>query len=341
MPQTSRYQPSTDLRTTSVECSHCHEIRHGETTGRYTSTDTAVMVNGELLSTWIRFLPARGRFHSWCRECERAHNRANRTARPSAARRVAGTYTNSSLGANRKFGIELELVFPRGVTRDRIDSALAAAGCMGFRARTDMSISCRDGIGWEIVSPPLQGETGLEQVRTATRVLRELGATANRSTGMHVHHDVNDLTADQLKNAVISYANNQDILDGLVAPSRRQQAQPTYCRRLSDGDLQTIRNCTTLEQLKRTGIQRYRTINIASFAKHGTLEFRQHQGTCDFEKIATWISLGQAIIDSSMDAPMSRKDRVTSLVRDLGCTINETAATFTIGRAVQFAAVAV
>src|SRR5439155_107312 len=83
------------------------------------------------------------------------------------------------------------------------------------------------------VSPPLRGEAGLAQVQLACTALRRMGAKPNRSCGLHVHHEIRDLDVASIKRFVRSYANNQDLIDGLVSPSRRH-GQNTYCLRLDE-----------------------------------------------------------------------------------------------------------
>lgn len=35
---------------------------------------------------------------------------------------------------------------------------------------------------------------------------------------------------------------------------------------------------------------RYYKVNACSYARHNTIEFRQHQGSTDFEKISNWVN---------------------------------------------------
>lgn len=42
---------------------------------------------------------------------------------------------------------------------------------------------------------------------------------------------------------------------------------------------------------------RYFKINFESFATHGTVEFRHHSGTTEYEKIVNWVKLTQAMVE--------------------------------------------
>lgn len=294
---------------------------------RNTRHDIDILTGAEVHSIFAS-RGERGGNSGVCRECQR---RANRQRRSTGAR-VPGT-TGTTVGENRRFGVELELIFPRHIGRSSIDSALQQAGLTGWRSRTDGSLS--GGNGWEIVSPILSGDNGFEQIRTATRVLRGLGAKPNRSCGMHVHHEARDLTIQGFKNVARSWANNQAIIDGLVSGSRRN-SQGYYCRALDSNDLSYIEACRDTRQL--SNLSRYKTLNLASYGRHGTIEVRQHQGTCDAEKIISWVKFGQAIISAAVTRPTAipTQRRVRDMLAEFGTHLNETARTFLLGRAVEF-----
>jgi hypothetical protein len=328
-------------------------IEYSADTGSYrmTCTDCATSVSigtrhpdrdartyeGRLVSETFRFHSTAGRFLTQCRSCANAR---------AAARRAAGTSRSANatmrrgvaLGVERKFGVELELIFPRSVGRETIYAAISAAGVSDWRVKGDGSLTAGNGrVGWEIVSPILRGQDGIDQIEKICRVVRDLGATVNRTCGLHVHHDVADCTVDALKNIARGWINNRHLIDGLVSESRREGGS-YYCRPLSSHDLQIIERCTTVEEMRRIGIDRYRTLNYAAFARFGTIEVRQHQGTMSFEKIRTWIMLGKAIIDSAIvdGAAMPRQNGMRDYLNGMRDRIDETAKTFLLGRAVEF-----
>ena len=47
---------------------------------------------------------------------------------------------------------------------------------------------------------------------------------------------------------------------------------------------------------------RYVKVNAESFMRHGTVEFRQHSGTIEFEKISNWVKICGNLIDKSKTA---------------------------------------
>ena len=109
---------------------------------------------------------------------------------------------------DRKFGIELELV---GITREQAGRALSQVGIEvhdeGYNHTTRsywkmVSDSSVRG-GFELVIPVLRGEDGIHEARKVATALDDMGATANRSCGYHVHLDAADLTASDIRAIVI------------------------------------------------------------------------------------------------------------------------------------------
>ena len=59
---------------------------------------------------------------------------------------------------------------------------------------------------------------------------------------------------------------------------------------------ESIDKCTTLRKLGNKLDNRYVKLNLQSFWKHGTIEFRHHSGTTDVAKITNWLTLCMAMV---------------------------------------------
>jgi hypothetical protein len=221
--------------------------------------------------------------------------------------------------------VEIEF---NGISRSSVQAAINSGAIpAGWSVKYDLSVR---GSGHELVSPPLRGEDGIDSVRKACRWLRENGARVDSSCGLHIHHEVNDLGARGICRVVRTYADHQDLLNWLVSSSRRSPHH-TYARPLTSSDASFIE--------RHNGTQastRYLAVNVYSFARHGTLEFRQHQGTLNAQKIEAWIRLGQGLCDSAADQRRVSQTGLRGLLRDL--QVDEDASAFLLGRAVQFQA---
>jgi hypothetical protein len=177
----------------------------------------------------------------------------------------------------------------------------------------------------------------MDELRIATRIIAEFGGTVNKTCGLHVHHEAADLTVEQIKRVARGWKNNASIIDGLVSQSRRAATCSYYCKPLTAGDISQIDGCTNLDQVRRLRLDRYRTMNLMSYGRFGTIEIRQHQGTINYEKIRTWVLMGQALMDTAIAATqIPASSTVRDFITSLGARLDETARTYLIGRAVEF-----
>jgi hypothetical protein len=265
---------------------------------------------------------------------------ARRAATPTRARataRVPGTPART-LGLARRFGVEIEFF---GISRDRARQAISAAGIdlssgyghnsSAWNLKSDGSVT---GSGLELVSPPLSGEAGLEQVKTVLRALRQAGARVDRTCGLHVHHEVRDLGAIGVVRFARSWSNNQELIDWLVAPSRRDNQG--YCRRLDSSDLRSMAGVSAGDRSVPCR-DRYRVVNVSSYSRYGTVEVRQHQGTLEFRKVEAWIRLGQSMLDACLAGEaVGPQSGIRGLCQAV--SMEEDSSAYLIGRAIQFGA---
>lgn len=299
-----------------------------------------------------------GRYVSRCRSCERDARR-NRASRPVAPRvrdhvsdydraalnqrqrdldnaRVDATPApRANVGNDRTFGVEFEVI----ADRRTVANALHRAGLPTWSVISDCSLSSG---GCEIVSPILTGDAGMRDVERVCNVLREVGARVNATCGTHVHHGAGDLDIAAFRRIARSWSNNQHIIDGFVSESRRAAAHATYCRAFDDSCAASIESANTIRDI---WISRYRTLNFAAFASHGTIEIRQHAGTIDYDKIRAWILFGRAIINAaaSDNTPMPRHENARSFLATIATRCDRAhaafhtyAQTFLLGRAAMF-----
>ena len=200
----------------------------------------------------------------------------------------------------RKFGIEIECMLPRTQTMTSVANAISAAGVPCYNAGYSHSRSASwkvvsdgslsGGNGMEIVSPPMEGEASLQAIATVCRVLNELGATVNRSCGLHVHVDANRLSAGALRRLAAIYIENENIIDSFMPMSRRA-SNNSYCGSLRGTDMARLaraQNASDIGQAIAHG-NRYVKLNYTAFLRHGTVEFRHHSGTVDADKVNKWL----------------------------------------------------
>lgn len=201
-----------------------------------------------------------------------------------------------NLASNRFFGIEIEC---KGMSMGDAERAINAAGIechiesyghstpRTWKIVTDASVS----EGFEVVSPKLQGNEGLEQVRKVSAALVAAGAKVRRDCGFHVHVDAHDLNAKTLYNIAKRYAAHESVIDTFMPRSRRG-ANNRFCMPV-EGLLSYLSepstHSSTRSFISNLGERRYFKLNLAAFLRHSTVEFRQHSGTVEAHKMIPWI----------------------------------------------------
>lgn len=242
---------------------------------------------------------------------------------------------------NRTFGIELEIY---GASRDRLVNEFRIAGLSlvseeyNHNTRNHWKI-VRDGSitgdnGCEIVSPVLKSFDGIEQIKKACIALNKAGAKVNNSCGFHVHFGVTDFNLDNFKNLLLSHIEVEKTFDSIVPASRRENTN-TYCKSLTSiassktQAIAKIKNAQTVSSLISIFPQRYVKLNLQSYNRQGTVEFRQHSGTTTFSKIKNWILICARLIEYS---------KQNGLVNNINYFTNESLQDYISDRAVDLAA---
>lgn len=209
---------------------------------------------------------------------------------------------------DKQFGVELECY---NVTPDTLRRKLTAAGIetnSGYRSTnnrgywkitTDSSI--RGTNTFELVSPILQGEAGLNELMKVCKVLNDCRAKVNTSCGTHVHINARNFTLEQFKRLYINYARLESVIDGWMANSRRSN-NAHYCQgfsRIAEFE-RKINQATNVNDIARNVLSgRYWKVNPQSYSVHNTVEFRQHAGTTNYVKLAAWIRFLSNLVDYS------------------------------------------
>jgi hypothetical protein len=149
--------------------------------------------------------------------------------------------------------------------------------------------------GCEFVSPKLQGEAGLAQLEKVCEALTDFGCTVSRQAGFHVHVGAAGQPMSFFRKLVKLYQAYEPIIDGFMPASRRGSGN-SYCRSLAAIPAAQIDQARTPLELasligrhSRAMEARYHKLNLASMARHGTVEFRQHSGTIDGRKACNWV----------------------------------------------------
>ncbi|HCI45786.1 MAG TPA: hypothetical protein DFI00_00680, partial [Rhodospirillaceae bacterium] len=169
--------------------------------------------------------------------------------------------------SQRRFGVELEVILPfcpsklpRGTTRfDKVATLLRQNGIPAMTedeakanprsvgpdvwiVKDDETLggSCVDFEGVEIVSPILAGERDLKKLLNVTRLLKDTGFTTNFQTGLHVHHEADDLEMEDWRRLMVNYYLTEPAFDRLVQQDRRGDENSHAMSTRRDVDIEAL-----------------------------------------------------------------------------------------------------
>ena len=199
----------------------------------------------------------------------------------------------------------------------------------------------------ELTSNPIK-YSDLENVKKVIDFLNLNGASVNKSCGFHCHIDAKDLTLSEVKKVLVTYLIYEEVIAFTQPSSRRWSSQ--WCssvrnngnvNRSSSSLDSAFHNATTndlITKIKKAKTfkdlffvfnvydPRYLKCNIKGLYKYhtwigthrpndatGTIEFRQHSGTTDWEKISSWVSFCYQIVESSRFAKCDAKQGDTHI----------------------------
>lgn len=223
-------------------------------------------------------------------------------------KRRAG-YTAYKIGS-LTFGVEIECF---GVNKYILQDLMTEKGLVSYisgyshedsnnryKLAADCSISGDHSC--ECVTPILKGKAGENSLKKACDALNQVGASVNRSCGLHVHFGAEKLSDAHYVRVFKNYQKCERVIDSFLAPSRRG-TNNHYCMGLAGIHFE---NCQTKRDVRGAlHYDRYYKVNAEAYACHKTIEFRQHQGTTDYKKIIMWVQFLRKLIEYSYKNEMA------------------------------------
>jgi hypothetical protein len=195
----------------------------------------------------------------------------------------------------------------------------------GWKLVSDGSLFCSPNSPncskFELVSPILNGESGLDECKRVLEAVKKAGTVdVNKSMGLHVHISVEDLHLEQKKNACLNFVKYENEIDSFMPPSRRDSSNNIYCKSNRDAISQNgngrkhsaIIGCKTIDELCdviNPEQNRYLKLNLQNLRtqRQPTMEFRQHSSTGKFEKVEAWVRFCTRLVHNSTTRPPSLK----------------------------------
>lgn len=167
-------------------------------------------------------------------------------------------------------------------------------------------VAASDEYKTEMVSPICRWED-IEKVQELIRKLREAGAIANDSCGIHVHVDASPFNANTLRNITNIMASKEDLIYKALQVTVARQHR--WCKPVDARFLEELnrRKPKTLNEVSRIWYNggdrssvhyddsRYHCLNLHSVFQKGTVEFRLFNSTTHAGKIKAYIQFCLAI----------------------------------------------
>jgi hypothetical protein len=164
----------------------------------------------------------------------------------------------------------------------------------GWVAMSDGSIhAARGRRGCEFVSPILRGADGLRQIIDVCEKLHAMGASVNRTTGLHVHVGFDRSNNAGLERLIHLTANFEKAIYASTGTKARENNR--YCGGIRGyGEAQRVMG----------SYDRYHVLNVSGLLTGGkpTVEFRAFAGTLNAEKIIGYVRMCLGLVQRAVEA---------------------------------------
>lgn len=216
----------------------------------------------------------------------------DRPTMPFIQRMDARQLTPADFKYDKALGIEIETVTPLSheQAQKRVPNYVRCAQDGSIR---DNSGNKPNGNGvWGIEYRILIKRSELDtRVFKAVEAISNMGASVNKSCGLHVHFDMRDKTKVDAAAIHDKMSKWVSVLRELVPASRRANQ---YC------------------MFEGADSDHHRAVSFGSYDKHRTIEVRVHSATLNNIKIIQWVRLMEAIIETKF-APMAKTSTLDGL----------------------------
>ena len=218
------------------------------------------------------------------------------------------------LNSDVSFGVELEFIGKRDQINAFADAMNKAVGadkfviCGCYHKNTgktwelghDGSVQprgsqCGCGMnGYELTSPifNLSSKKDLHELETVCNLVKtHFSGVTNRTCGTHIHMSfpVEKASDALIEHFVRSYSKSEASLFDKLVPTERRENKARYARAASVNNMQ----------------DRYCKINVTKVKRNSDnmhLEFRQLDGTLEYDKIISWVKLQKLFCEMTLDS---------------------------------------
>lgn len=240
----------------------------------------------------------------------------------------------TSFNEDLKFGVEIEVKASSEINDVINEIKTNGVDCIwesyNHVTKRNWKVVTDSSCGFEFVSPILVGKDGLRQIKVVTDALNKYNIKVDKSCGLHVHINADDMTFKQIRNVYALYVRFEKTIDSMMPKSRRGNGN-RFCQSMlmnrmgvvnAEQIMDLIKSAKNVNDIRHIYETRYKKLNCESYFKYGTIEFRQHSGTTEYEKIYNWILFINAFVqkakESNVKLTYSEKgDDFTAMIKAL------------------------
>lgn len=198
--------------------------------------------------------------------------------------------TFDRIGSERCFGVELE------TSRSHNHTELHGKtewGCV-YECSTP---------GRELISPILQGDEGLAEIREICSYASDHDWRIDSSCGLHVHIDARDLSSDQALQIAYAYRRSYPLWKKFVG---RRRADNSMCGspQYNAADIKDIEHIEDFVESR----DRFEFVNWRSYLRHSSIEIRMYRGSLRGREICNWVALHARFVDAVKDMTFDEID---------------------------------
>lgn len=156
-----------------------------------------------------------------------------------------------------------------------------------------------------------------EDISSALDVMGDLARAYKFSTGprtsVHVHLDCRDLSTQELHKLAIFYTATERALFNFAGAKRADSnfcvpwyRSNVYFRFIANLKDKGADHKVVKENFSR--LSRYSALNLAALSKHGSIEFRQMEGTADMARVKAWVNIIMCLKKAAREYPWKEYD---------------------------------
>jgi hypothetical protein len=201
----------------------------------------------------------------------------------------------------RMMGVEIEISSASSAD-DVADIASEIEGDFGIPAYlgSDCSVS---GLGLELTLGPADGAHFFRYLPIIRERLRDVGARADRTCGLHVHTDARGIGLRRLRPLAMLWA---AVEPGAYAVAGQHRRQNRFCAPTARTLASYLEPCPAGEWSKKfkewAYDYRYRALNWRAKLSHHTLEVRLAAGACRSERLVYWPLISHSLVSYGLAA---------------------------------------